>query len=64
MPKVGECYWTVGNIYSLHEYGFIRDEYDICRLELGLCYRTKEEAEREGIPKMKALIEKWGGKVE
>lgn len=64
VPKVGEKYWSIESRDNVCEYVFRCDSYDVSQLELGLCYRTKEQAKREGIPKMKALIEKWGGKVE
>lgn len=69
VPKAGERYWTAQKVYThdqvnVTEYKMELVGIDIKNLELGLCYRTKEEAEREGIPKLKALIEKWGGKNE
>lgn len=61
VPKVGEVYWTVDEGIA-YKSSFNWTLHQVSKLELGLCYRTKAQAEQEGIPKIKALMEKWGCK--
>lgn len=64
VPKPCETYYTIDSILTavIKINNLCSD--DFLRMEYGLCYRTKAQAEQEGIPKMKALMEKWGGKCE
>lgn len=67
VPKKGQRYWIptgeVGKEIYSKEVTFDGDLADFNALDLDICYKTKEQSDAEGIPKMQALRDKWKKKL-